>query len=160
MVLRSSAIAVIVLTSCIILLFLLRYEILHPELPCQECGHCGGHSESRVFDHSVPEFVLSSSYFLYQHCHFLFHYPSLVVYTAPYYLGLPSTLQYYAATIGLLLDIPTCEGAVKQYFSIQVCQLSRRLCQNSPKRWRSVAAGVRFLQVKGLITISRDISGC
>jgi hypothetical protein len=72
MVLRSSAIAIIVLTSCIIFLFLLSYEILHPELPGRECDHCGGHSESRVFDHSVPEFVLSSSYFLYQHCHFLF----------------------------------------------------------------------------------------
>ena len=52
------------------------------------------------------------------------------------------TAVLYAATIGLLLDIPTCEGAVKQYFSIQVGQLGRRLCQTSPKRWRSVVQEV------------------
>ncbi len=55
----------IVLSSCFICLFLLSYEILHPELPCRERDHCGGHSESRVFDYFVPEFVLSSNYFLY-----------------------------------------------------------------------------------------------
>ena len=65
MMLRSSAIAISVLSSCIIFLFTLSYEILHPELPCRECDHCGGHSESRVFDYFVPEFVLSSGYFLY-----------------------------------------------------------------------------------------------
>ena len=49
---------------------------------------------------------------------FFFSLSSLVVYTASSYLGLPSALHCYADTIGLLLDIPTCEGAVKQYFSI------------------------------------------
>ena len=65
MVLRSIVIAIIMLSSCIICLFLLNYEVLHPELPCRECDHCDNHSESRVFDYFVPEFALSPSYFLY-----------------------------------------------------------------------------------------------
>jgi hypothetical protein len=52
-------------TCCSYCLFVSSYEILHPELPCRERDHCGGHSESRVFDYFVPEFVLPSSYFLY-----------------------------------------------------------------------------------------------
>ena len=53
MALRSSAIAISELSSCIICLFLLNYKILHPELPCRECGHS---------DYFVPKFVLPSNY--------------------------------------------------------------------------------------------------
>ena len=80
--------------------------------PCRECDHCNNHSESRVFDYFVPEFALPSSYFFYNIAIFFF---SLFLLSSIYCIVLlraPFALHCYAATIGLLLDIPTCEGAV------------------------------------------------
>ena len=61
MVLRKR-LQILLLSSYIICLFLeLRNTASRAKLRCD--GQCSGHSESRVFDYFVPEFVLPSSNF-------------------------------------------------------------------------------------------------
>jgi hypothetical protein len=31
------------------------YDVLQPELPCSECDHRDGHSESHIFNYIVPK---------------------------------------------------------------------------------------------------------